>query len=159
MIVKDIHDILDPADQAYFRETREKRLGRTLEELVAGRDGEFAAFGPKLEPLRHALKYQPWFGGDGPLFVVADQVPNFFLARREVLAALPWDDKIKVEYEHLDWFLSLQKHGKWKAAVCLDARATHWRAVAERDYFVYRRTSSPAHMYQKWGLATITHQF
>ena len=29
----DIHDHLDPVDQAYFRETREKRLGGTLEEI------------------------------------------------------------------------------------------------------------------------------
>jgi hypothetical protein len=90
---------------------------------------------------------------------MADQVPNFFLARREVLAAVPWDDKIKVEFEHLDWFLSLQKYGKWKAAVCLDANATHWNGTHEREYSTYRRTSSPAHLYAKWGLATITHQF
>lgn len=87
MIVKDIHDILDPADQAYFRETREKRLGRTLEELVAGRDGEYAAFGPKLEPLRHALKHQPWFGGDGPLF--ADYIVFGAFAWARAVSTLP----------------------------------------------------------------------
>ena len=68
IIVKDIHDCLAPADQAYFRTTREQRLGRTLEEIEAGHGAELAAFQPKLEPVRHMLKFQPFLGGDGPLF-------------------------------------------------------------------------------------------
>ena len=38
LIVKDIHDRLGDADQIYFRESREKRLGRTLEAVQAGRE-------------------------------------------------------------------------------------------------------------------------
>lgn len=68
IIVKDIHDCLAPADQAYFRASREQRLGRTLEEIEAGADAELAAFQPRLEPVRHMLKFQPFLGGDGPLF-------------------------------------------------------------------------------------------
>lgn len=68
IIVKDIHDCLAPADQAYFRTTREQRLGRTLEEIEADHAGELAAFQPRLEPIRHMLKFQPFIGGEGPLF-------------------------------------------------------------------------------------------
>lgn len=68
IIVKDIHDCLAPEDQAYFRTTREQRLGRTLEDVEAGHAAELAAFPPKLEPVRHMLKFQPFLGGDGPLF-------------------------------------------------------------------------------------------
>ena len=68
IIVKDIHDCLAPADQAYFRASREQRLGRTLEEIEAGADAELAAFQPRLEPVRHMLKFQAFLGGDGPLF-------------------------------------------------------------------------------------------
>ena len=68
IIVKDIHDSLAPVDQAYFRASREQRLGRTLEDVDAGADVELAAFAPRLEPLRHVLKLQPFIGGDGPLF-------------------------------------------------------------------------------------------
>ena len=68
IIVKDIHDCLAPVDQAYFRTSREQRLGRTLEEIEAQHAAELAAFQPKLEPIRHMLKFQPFLGGDGPLF-------------------------------------------------------------------------------------------
>lgn len=69
IIVMSIHDILPEKDKAYFRESREARLGRPLEEVVATRaEAEKAAFPGKLEPLRHMLKFQPYLGGDSPLF-------------------------------------------------------------------------------------------
>lgn len=68
IIVKDIHDCLAPADQAYFRTTREQRLGRTLEDVEAGHAAELAAFQPRLEPVRHLLRFQRFLGGDRPLF-------------------------------------------------------------------------------------------
>ncbi|MGV8939293.1 MAG: glutathione S-transferase family protein [Allorhizobium sp.] len=64
----DIHAMLAPVDQAYFRESREIRLGRTLEEAASGRDDKIAAFPAKLEPLRQMLKHQPFIGGEAPLF-------------------------------------------------------------------------------------------
>jgi glutathione S-transferase len=67
--VKNIHDMLGETDQVYFRSSREARLGRTLEELEASRQMEIEGFAPKLEPIRHALKYHDFIGGDGPLFV------------------------------------------------------------------------------------------
>ena len=68
IILKDIHDILAPADQAYFRKSREEKLGRSLEDIEAAHAAELAAFRPKLDPLRHMLKYQPFIGGEDPLF-------------------------------------------------------------------------------------------
>ncbi|SMF50580.1 glutathione S-transferase family protein [Neorhizobium sp. CSC1952] len=66
--VADIHDMLGDTDQVYFRKSREAALGRTLEEVKAGRDAEIEAFAAKLEPVRQTLKYQEFLGGDGPLF-------------------------------------------------------------------------------------------
>lgn len=66
--VADIHNLLAPADRVYFRKTREARLSQTLEELASNRFTEAAEFPRKLEPIRHTLKFQPWLGGDGPLF-------------------------------------------------------------------------------------------
>lgn len=63
-----IHDMLAPADQAYFRKSREERLGRTFEEVAAGRDAAIAAFPASLQPLRHMLGFQPFVGGATPLF-------------------------------------------------------------------------------------------
>ncbi|HCL66865.1 MAG TPA: beta-aryl ether-cleaving protein [Rhizobium sp.] len=75
----DIHDMLDPLDRAYFRESRQARLGRTLEEVAMGRNDEIAAWPAKLAPLRHMLKFQPFIGGETPLF--ADYI---------VFGALQW---------------------------------------------------------------------
>ena len=38
LIVKDIHDILSPEDQMYFRESREKRFGKPLEAVQQNRE-------------------------------------------------------------------------------------------------------------------------
>lgn len=67
-IIKDIHDHVDPADRAYFRETREARFGRTLEELQADRPRHAEALAAALMPLRATLKAQPWVSGAAPLY-------------------------------------------------------------------------------------------
>ncbi|THV14049.1 glutathione S-transferase N-terminal domain-containing protein [Rhizobium rhizophilum] len=64
----DIHDMLDPVDQAYFRKSREERLGRSFEEMAAGRDAAIAALPAALQPLRHTLSFHPFVGGATPLF-------------------------------------------------------------------------------------------
>lgn len=66
--VADIHDMLDETDQRYFRTSREKMLGRSLEEVRAGREAAVREFAAKLEPMRQTLGYQDFIGGDGPLF-------------------------------------------------------------------------------------------
>jgi glutathione S-transferase len=68
IVVFDIWKMLAPADQAYFRASREARLGRTLEEVDAAKGPEIGSFGAKLEPMRHMLKFQPWIGGEKLLF-------------------------------------------------------------------------------------------
>jgi glutathione S-transferase len=55
-------------DRSYFRETREKRVGTTLEAFVAGRDSKLPTFRAGLASLRATLKSQPFFGGDQPLY-------------------------------------------------------------------------------------------
>ncbi|MFP3542147.1 glutathione S-transferase family protein [Rhizobium sp. SIMBA_035] len=79
MALMDIHGALDEGDKAYFRQSREQRLGRKLEDVVAERAAEEAAFAAKLEPMRHMLKFQPFIGGESPLF--ADYI---------VFGALQW---------------------------------------------------------------------
>lgn len=44
-------------------------FGKRLEEVAAGRDAKLAAFRASLEPLRSMLTYQPFIGGQSPLFV------------------------------------------------------------------------------------------
>jgi len=66
LIVADIATHLRPEDAAYFRQTREARFGKTLEQVVAGRDQAVEGFRKALDPLRLTLKTQPFIGGDAP---------------------------------------------------------------------------------------------
>lgn len=77
--IKRIHDMLDEPDRVYFRRSREAFLGRTLEDVDAEVETAKAAFPARLQPLRHMLRFQPFIGGDGPLF--ADYI---------VFGALQW---------------------------------------------------------------------
>lgn len=67
LIVFDIFDHLDPADQDYFRETREKRFGEKLEAIqAAGRNDTLPTFRAALDPLRLTLHAQDYLGGETP---------------------------------------------------------------------------------------------
>src|ERR1700712_5455657 len=65
-IITDIYGQLDPVDQVYFRESREKRFGKKLEDVVADRDARVENWRKTLEPMRTTLKSQPFIGGDKP---------------------------------------------------------------------------------------------
>lgn len=67
LIIADIHAVLDPADQAYFRASREKRFGMPLEAVQADRETAVAGFRQALHPLRMVLRAQPFLGGAAPL--------------------------------------------------------------------------------------------
>ena len=66
MIIADIFAILHEKDRVYFRETREKRLGMTLEAVAADREQRLPAFRQSLEPLRLVLSGTPYVGGTAP---------------------------------------------------------------------------------------------
>jgi glutathione S-transferase len=66
LIVADIPGHLKPVDAAYFRKTREARLGKPLEEVVAGRDKSVASFRKTLDPMRLTLRTQAFLGGAAP---------------------------------------------------------------------------------------------
>lgn len=111
--VLDIHDILDEQDRVYFRESRTKRFGRTLEEVTANRDAEIAAFPAKLEPIRSMLTFQPFIGGDSPLF--ADYI---------VFGALQWVRIIS----GVDMFADKDPVRDWFER-CLDLHGARGRSV------------------------------
>lgn len=67
-IAVDILHHIAEKDRSYFRESREKRVGTTLEALVADRDAKLPAFRASLAPLRAALKAQPYLAGNKPLY-------------------------------------------------------------------------------------------
>jgi glutathione S-transferase len=68
MIVLDIYDRLDHKDRDYFRSSREKRLGKTLEEVVTDRDTTRTEFTRVLAPLRYTVREQPFVSGESPSY-------------------------------------------------------------------------------------------
>ncbi|SNY93820.1 Glutathione S-transferase [Cohaesibacter sp. ES.047] len=68
MIIHDIYQKLDPADQPYFRESREARFGRPLQEVQEQTPERIEAFRQSLGPFRTTLYKQPFLGGDMPLY-------------------------------------------------------------------------------------------
>jgi glutathione S-transferase len=68
LIASDILTHLAEKDCAYFRETREKRLGATLEAVTADRETNVVLFRKTLEPLRTVLAAQPYFRDGAPAY-------------------------------------------------------------------------------------------
>ena len=95
----DIYNMLDEADQAYFRENREKRVGMTLEEFVSDREERAGQLQQILAPIRLMLKKQPYLGGKDPIF--ADYIPFGALQWLRICSGLAmWDKDDPVR----DWF-------------------------------------------------------
>lgn len=68
LILLDLHNSLNPADQAYFRASREKQFHKTLEEVQAGREERVDAFRKTLQPLRLAVGSHGFVGGEQPCY-------------------------------------------------------------------------------------------
>jgi len=68
LVVLDIYKHIGPADQAYFRKSREERFHTTLEEFVKDRDTHLPAFRASLDPLRRTVERQDFVAGDAPAY-------------------------------------------------------------------------------------------
>jgi glutathione S-transferase len=68
ILVLDIYKAIHEGDRAYFRESREKRFGVTLEQWGAERDKYAEQLRVALEPLRLSLSEQEFIGGATPAF-------------------------------------------------------------------------------------------
>jgi len=91
LVVLDIWKHIGPADQAYFRESREGRFGATLEDVVKDRDARLPAFRASLDPLRRTVERQSFISGDAPAYADYIVFGSFQWARAisefELLAA------------------------------------------------------------------------
>lgn len=66
LIIADLWARVRPEDQAYFRQSREKRFGKTLEQVQEGREQRLPAFRASLEPLRMLVRQQQFVCGAQP---------------------------------------------------------------------------------------------
>ena len=87
----DIYSHVGPADQGYFRQSREERFGTTLETVVKDRESRLPAFRESLAPLRRTVERQQFLAGAAPAyadyvvfgaFQWARAISDFELARR-----------------------------------------------------------------------------
>lgn len=67
-VMLDIHATIAEKDKAYFRESREKRIGMPLEQFVAAPEAVLAQTRTAISPLRGLLADQPFIHGDHPAF-------------------------------------------------------------------------------------------
>lgn len=102
--------------------------------LIGGRireSGEIKNYQGHLEIGKDFIHYKPL--GDkfkknkksGIRYAEADITFNYFLARKDKIKKVPWDEKIKVAYEHSDWFLMIKKAGVKKVGYTPDAVVIH----------------------------------
>jgi glutathione S-transferase len=66
LILVDVFAHLHEKDRAYFRTSRERQLGVTLEAACADRETRVNVLRQNLEPLRTTLKMQSFLGGEAP---------------------------------------------------------------------------------------------
>ncbi len=113
--VLDIHERLDPGSRDYFRASREARLGATLEEAHAAREGPLAELRLRLEPARLALRDAPFLAGEAPgyadyclaaLFIWGGSVATLpLLAANDPLR--PWLDRCLALHDGIGHGLAL----------------------------------------------------
>jgi glutathione S-transferase len=117
LVLTDIYAVIDHKDRAYFRESREKRFGTSLEAVTADREPRLPEFRKSLAPLRATLQAQPFLGGEAPLypdyivfgaFQWARVVSDFELLEKDDPVAL-WRDRL------LDAFDGLARRAKTAA--------------------------------------------
>ncbi len=68
LVIMDIYNSLAPEDQAFFRTSREKMFGCTLEEFDAKFPKTPDSLSQTLVPLELTLKNQKFLGGETPIF-------------------------------------------------------------------------------------------
>ncbi|MBD0390214.1 MAG: glutathione S-transferase family protein, partial [Nostoc sp. C3-bin3] len=66
LIITDIYSHLHEKDKDYFRQTREKAFGATLEVISADRKQRVVTFRNSLTPLRRTLQHQSFLAGQTP---------------------------------------------------------------------------------------------
>jgi glutathione S-transferase len=109
VIYADFPAVLDPGDRAYFRATRERDLGMSLEAACAEPESKLAAFQRNCAPLERCLSAQPYICGGAPAYADYIVFSIFQWARlgspREVVAEgsalVAWRSRMVALYDNL----------------------------------------------------------
>ncbi|MFI4999775.1 MAG: glutathione S-transferase N-terminal domain-containing protein [Reyranellales bacterium] len=116
LIVGDLYDRVRPVDQAYFKESRGKRLGTTdfTAFQAKAREKGVTALRAALEPARRVLKEQKFLAGDHPAYPDYALAGAFLWARiASPLELLEADDPVHAWRERmLDLFDGMGRKAK-----------------------------------------------
>ncbi len=88
----------------------------------------------------------------------ADFIPNFFLAKTDVVRKIGWDEQLRIDYEHIDFFLMALKAGV-EVVFSPDVLVEHPKNVPDSAEYIKHRTdaqSSKDAFFDKWGFIKIT---
>lgn len=101
----------------------------------------------------------PWRVSGGIRWCPVDLAFNFFVARTESVRAVPWDEQIKVAYEHLSWFLDFKKAG-FRAAFTPDSvvvhKPSHVDPEQSPEYAAFRnRRNDKDRFFRRFGITHI----
>lgn len=108
IIVKDVHDSIDQADQAEYRDKQETRYGQTLEALHLTRDNGLTDFQVNLYPARQAIKEHPYLGGDSPTYADFTLHSVFRWSRQTSnIELLRPDDRLRSWIRRMDVWLEI----------------------------------------------------
>jgi glutathione S-transferase len=107
MKIGDVFATIHERDRDYFRQSREARFGRTLEQLVADGHAFVEPFHDALDPLRRTLEQQTFLSGQEPLYADYVVCSAFqwisMVSREEVLKEadplLRWRGEVLRRYE------------------------------------------------------------
>ncbi len=102
LIIADILEHVDDSCQDYFRGSREKRFGKSLEDVQIGREDRVETFRKSMEPIRQVIADRPFIGGDHPTYA---DFPLFGVLQwvrcTSRFAVLTADDPIQSWFERL----------------------------------------------------------
>ena len=116
LLIGDLYDRVRPVDQAYFKESRGKRLDTTdfAGFQAKAREKGVTAFRGVLEPARRIVREQPFLGGEHPAYPDYALAGAFLWARTVTpLALLEADDPIQPWRERmLDLFDGMGRKAK-----------------------------------------------
>lgn len=103
---------------------------------------------------------EPRTAPGGHRYLVFDFIPNSTLFRTACLREFPWDPFYKIGKEHLDFYLTHKRAGKWRFAVSIDVEIGHHpEGSSSGTYHKFRGGDrlqvSEDYFLKKWGVHEI----
>jgi GT2 family glycosyltransferase len=159
--VKTPYILVGDDDFAYTKESNLENMVKLMDvaDLCGGRvrEGDIKNYQAHMEFKDESLIYTPlelknYDEYEGIRYKPCDLTFNFFVAKRTIPK---WDDKIKIAYEHSDYFLTLKEKG-YKVVFTPDSIVDHKPQVDGFDastYAIFRdRKYDREYFFKKWKI-------